>query len=70
MLSNLHKGLPDRMLITPKGKIVFIEFKTKGNKPTNIQLHIHSLFKNYKQEVYVIDEFSKMLDVQDELRNK
>lgn len=31
-------GVPDRMFVSPKGDIVFIEFKAPGKGPTPLQL--------------------------------
>ena len=32
-----HKGLPDRLILLPGGKVGFLEIKTTGNKPTKLQ---------------------------------
>jgi hypothetical protein len=31
-------GIPDRMVLMPKGKVVFLELKTKAGKPTSAQI--------------------------------
>lgn len=33
-----HRGVPDRLFITPKGLTVFMEFKAPGKTPTKLQL--------------------------------
>jgi hypothetical protein len=38
-VSPAHRGVPDRMFITPKGRVFFIEFKAPGKKPTPLQRH-------------------------------
>ena len=38
-VSPAHRGVPDRMFITPKGRVFFIEFKAPGKKPTQLQEH-------------------------------
>lgn len=35
-----NRGVPDRILIGPSGKIAFLELKRPGQKPTALQQHI------------------------------
>lgn len=58
LLSGLHKGLPDRMFLKD-GKVLFIEFKAPGKKPTKLQYHIHGKFSKAGHTVYVIDDIDK-----------
>lgn len=46
---------PDRMFLGPRGRLVFIEFKREGEKPTPLQLHLHKLWKRLGHRVYVVD---------------
>lgn len=46
---------PDRMFLGWRGKILFIEFKRKGETPTPLQLHLHTRWWNLGHKVYVID---------------
>lgn len=48
------RSKPDRM-ITLQGKIVFVETKATGKKPTLGQLFDHERRREYGIEVYVID---------------
>lgn len=48
-------GLPDRMCLFPGGKIVFVELKSTGKKPTKIQIAVHKMLKNLGFRVEVID---------------
>lgn len=34
-----HRGVPDRMIINQKGKILFLELKAPYKKPTSLQLY-------------------------------
>ena len=36
-VSPQHKGVPDRIFISPSGQVVFIEVKAPGKKPTELQ---------------------------------
>ena len=33
-----NKGVPDRIIIAPNGKVGFLELKQKGKKPTKLQI--------------------------------
>lgn len=35
-----NRGVPDRILIGPTGRIWFLELKREGQKPTALQLHV------------------------------
>jgi hypothetical protein len=51
-----RRSVPDRMFITPgRGYVFFIEFKSKGNKPTKAQFDEIRLLKEHHQLVYVVD---------------
>ncbi|MGN7309247.1 VRR-NUC domain-containing protein, partial [Bacillus subtilis] len=36
-----NSGVPDRMVLLPKGRTVFVELKAPGKKPTKLQLVQH-----------------------------
>lgn len=48
-------GLPDRMCLFPKAKIVFVELKTTGEKPRPIQKFMHEKIRALGFRVEVID---------------
>lgn len=48
-------GLPDRMILLPKGVIFFCEVKTTGKKATAIQLRVHTMIRDLGFRVHVID---------------
>lgn len=47
-------GIPDYMFIA-KGRVLFIEFKAPGKKPTERQLFEHMRMRGYGAEVEVVD---------------
>jgi len=57
-----NRGVPDRILLR-KGRIIFIEFKATGKKPTKLQYYIHKIIRKLGFKVYVVDdiEAGKML---------
>lgn len=50
-----HSFVPDQIFIRPDGKVIFIEFKQLGKKPTPGQLREHEKLRNHGCLVYVID---------------
>lgn len=53
-----NTGFPDRTFLLPKGRVVFIEFKKPGEKPTPKQVWWHNELKKLGQEVYVCDDIN------------
>ena len=37
--SQYHRGIPDRICLLPGGKVIFVELKSTGKKPTKLQQH-------------------------------
>lgn len=57
--SESRRSVPDRMFVTKKGHVFFIEFKRKGKKPTDPQWReIHRL-RGRGVDVYVIDNIDE-----------
>lgn len=54
------KGLPDRMVLMPEGKIYFAELKAPGKKPRPLQKAVHSMLMNMGFNVFVIDTKEKV----------
>jgi hypothetical protein len=48
-------GVPDRLVLMPKGKIAFVETKAPGKKPRPLQLSRHQLLRRLGFRVYVLD---------------
>jgi hypothetical protein len=55
LMSQLHRGLPDRLVLMPGGLAVFVELKSTGKKPTGLQTHCHDQLRQMGFEVYVVD---------------
>lgn len=63
--SPARAAVPDRLFITPKGDMFFIEFKREGEKPTPAQTREHERLRGHWVTVFVVDnvEFGKeMID--------
>ena len=55
LLSQLHRGLPDRLVLAEFGLTFFAEIKTTGKKPTRLQRHCHEALRKLGFQVFVID---------------
>ena len=60
-------GVPDRLLLFPGGKAVFVETKAPGKKPRPLQLHRHEQLRALGFRVFVIDEMKQIREVLDDL---
>lgn len=54
------KGLPDRMVLMPKGRVYFVELKAPGKKPRLLQEVIHNNLRKLGFIVFVIDTKEKV----------
>ena len=50
-----HAGVPDRMFITPAGKVFFIEFKRMGGKATPLQMREIERLQSQGVNVAIVD---------------
>lgn len=50
-----RRSVPDRIITLPNGKIVFVEVKNTGKKPTELQLRDHERRRDLGCDVRVID---------------
>ena len=55
-----HNGVPDRILITPSGIVLFVELKQLNKKPRKLQKHIHQNLKKHNANVLIIDSKDKI----------
>ena len=56
-------GLPDRLCIFPKAKLVFIETKTTKQKARPVQIYMHNKIRKMGFRVEVIDTVDKVIDI-------
>jgi streptogramin lyase len=64
--SPARAAVPDRMFVTPDGRVWFCEFKRAGQKPTAAQEREHLRLRDHKVNVFVIDnvdEGKTMIDL-------
>lgn len=64
--SPARAAVPDRLFLTPDGRVFFCEFKAAGKKPTPAQAREHQRLRQSKVNVFVIDSIPEgkvMIDV-------
>ena len=54
--SPARAAVPDRLFIAPGGRVIFIEFKREGQKPTAPQAREHERLRRQGVAVYVVDD--------------
>lgn len=52
--SQFHRGIPDRLILLPFGRVDWVELKTEGKKPTRLQSLTHEQLRNLSQRVFII----------------
>ena len=63
-------GVPDRLILLPKGKIAFAETKAPGEKPRQLQKAVMRKLGRLGFKVYVIDRKEDIEGVLDEIEGK
>lgn len=55
-----NAGVPDRLVLLPGGRVIFIELKAPGKKPTALQLNQQRKISKLGSTVLVIDSKQKV----------
>ena len=61
-------GMPDRLVLLPRGKIGFVEVKAPGKEPRPLQVARHGLLRRLGFKVYVLDASEQIGGILDEIR--
>ena len=61
-------GMPDRIVLLPKGHMAFVEVKAPGEKPRPLQMARHRLLQRLGFRVYVLDDPQQIGGILDEIR--
>lgn len=62
-------GMPDRLVILPKGYIAFVEVKSPGLKPGPLQVKRHELLRRLGCKVFVLNDEEQIATILDEMTN-
>lgn len=68
LISPGFDGMPDRIVLLPKGHMVFVEVKAPGKKPRPLQVARHGLLRRLGFKVYVLDDPEQIGGIVDEIR--
>ena len=60
LTSQLHRGLPDRLILMPEGLSFFAEVKTTGKQPTKLQVSVHRDLRKLGFQVFVVDSLTSL----------
>jgi hypothetical protein len=60
-------GMPDRIVLLPKGRMAFVEVKAPGEKPRPLQMARHRLLRRLGFQVYILDSAEQIGDILDEI---
>ena len=55
-----NDGVPDRIVIMPGGKVIFVELKAPGGKLRPLQEAKHAELRKLKQKVFVLGDKSEV----------
>jgi hypothetical protein len=56
-------GVPDRIVFLPGGKIIFVELKRPGERPTPLQDRIIGMLRGLGADVRVVDSMEKVDEI-------
>ena len=60
LTSQYQRGLPDRLILMPGGRVCFVEIKTTGKKPTALQKVTHERLRALGYRVEVVDTTERL----------
>lgn len=63
-----ESGIPDRLCLFPRGRMVFVELKAPGKKPRKLQEVMHSRLRALGFRVEVIDSKESALQLAGEYK--
>ena len=61
-------GVPDRIVLMPKGRMAFVEVKAPGRKPERLQAARHEMLQRLGFRVYVLDRAEQIGGVIDAIQ--
>ena len=62
-------GMPDRIVLLPKGHMAFVEVKAPGESPRPLQMARHRLLRRLGFRVYVLDSAEQIGGILDEIQS-
>ena len=65
LLAGSHVGLPDRLVLLPEGRVLFVETKSTGDKPRKVQVYMHRKLRALGFGVFVVDRVEQINEILD-----
>ena len=62
-------GMPDRMILLPKGHIGFVEVKAPGKKPRPLQERRHKQMRELGFKVFILDGREQIPEILEEVEH-
>ena len=56
-------GMPDRLVLLPKGRMAFVEVKAPGKKPRPLQIARHEMLRDLGFKIYVLDSIDMIGEI-------
>lgn len=69
LASTGFKGMPDRLVLFPGGRIAFVEVKAPGKPPSVLQSVRHKQLRRLGFTVYTLDSKAEIKRILDNLKN-
>lgn len=66
-VSPAFDGMPDRLVLLPRGRLAFVEVKALGKKPRPLQVSRHGLLRRLGFKAYVLDNPADIAGMLDEI---
>lgn len=63
------KGVPDRIVLMPDGKMAFVELRAPGKNPRPLQLKRKRMLERLGFPVYVVDNVEQIRGILDEIQS-
>ena len=67
--SSGYDGVPDRLVLLPKGRMAFVELKAPGKKPRALQIRRMKQLRNLGFSCFVVDNMDMIGGVIDEIQS-
>lgn len=60
-------GMPDRLILLPRGRLAFVEVKAPGKTPRPLQVSRHGMLRQLGFKVYILDDEGQIGGILDEI---
>lgn len=65
-----QSGYPDRLVLLPEGRVLWVELKSRGCKPTKLQQLRHAELRRMGHTVEVVDSLDAVAAITERLRHE